>query len=60
MLNQLFQNIQANKLQKSRKTLKTFKIWAKILKILINRMTKNLHKSLKILNKKMKNKQLLN
>jgi hypothetical protein len=56
MLNQLFQNIQANKLQKSRKTLK---YWAKILKILINKMTKNLHKSLKILNKKMKNKQLL-
>jgi hypothetical protein len=57
MLNQLFQNIQANKLQKSHITLK---IWAKILKILINKMIKNLHKSLKILNKKMKNKQLLN
>jgi len=57
MLNQLFQNIQANKLLKSHITLK---YWAKILKILINKMTKNLHKSLKILNKKMKNKQLLN
>jgi hypothetical protein len=57
MLNQLFQNIQANKLLKSHITLK---YWVKILKILINKMTKNLHKSLKILNKKMKNKQLLN